>query len=67
MALERVTSSANSISPPIGSPYAILVIFTPSGFNSCVKYCAVVSPLVLGFVAIMTSEVPPAFTLLTNF
>lgn len=54
-ALDRVTSSAYSKSPPTGKPCAILVSLIPDGFNNLEIYIAVASPSILGFVAKITS------------
>ncbi len=60
MALERVTSSKYSKSPPTGIPWAILVVLMPrGGFRSFAIYSAVASPSTVGFVAKITSSIPP--------
>lgn len=55
MALEMVTSSANSRSLPTGIPIAMRVTRTPSGFSSRARYTAVASPSTVGLVAMITS------------
>ena len=55
IALDKVTSSAYSKSPPIGRPCAIRVTFTPTGFKSFAIYIAVAAPSTFGFVAMIIS------------
>jgi hypothetical protein len=55
MALEMVTSSANSKSLPTGIPIPMRVTFTPRGFRRRARYTAVASPSTVGLVATITS------------
>ena len=66
-AFVSVTSSVYSKSPPTGIPCAILVTFTPKGFNNFDIYIDVASPSTLGLVAIITSFIFPSDILFNNY
>lgn len=54
-ALDSVTSSAYSRSPPTGRPCAIRVVVIPDGLTSLDIYIAVASPSIVGLVARINS------------
>ena len=57
-----VCLSANSRSPPTGSPNAIRETRAPVSLSTLTRYRAVVSPSTVGLVARMTSRMPPRVT-----
>ena len=58
-ALARVCSSANSISPPVGTPLARRLIFGAKGLSSCLTSSLVKSPKVVGLKAMIISWIWP--------
>ncbi len=62
-----VMGSANSRSPPCGTPLAMRVIATPSDASSRLSRSAVASPSTLGGVATMTSPTPSLRIRSTSF